>query len=479
MPNSGITQVNMNTTTQPGINQVEVVDQFGSSIVTNLYPAAAFGATGNGTTDDTAAIQAAINAAVTGGGGVVLLGPGTFVTSASLVLKSLVILRGSGWSTIIQPVSGANFDAISTPIPGSAGASGFIQNYIGIEQLQIQCTNMSGTTAGQGNAIHFYGVRYSFIRRVFIQSSPNWAILLDGDNTGPGTNFGFDNIVADCVFDLCAGNIFINNCEANDFINNRFKWASSGAAAAQPAFGTQDQNTYHLRLNSGYCFVSGNVFGKGGTYSTAAILCSNSGPCRIVGNRFDQVRHQACTLNAGNHEFIGNALGSPCSANSGDPAIQLGNSHNRVIGNSFDNTAGSTHHTFCVSEAGGPFTDNIISDNDFIQGTSGNGFVSLNATSTDMVHHNRPYQPVGSITPPTFPLTTVAATNNSGLDVTAFVANGTAQITVIQIAGAGGSFVTTGLTIAASAQMPIRLPAGAQIKFTYASGTPTWTWFAD
>lgn len=61
-----------------------------------------FGAVGNGTTDDTAAIQAAIDAAATLGGGVVLLGPRRYVVaSADLVVKNGVFLRGrsssGGW----------------------------------------------------------------------------------------------------------------------------------------------------------------------------------------------------------------------------------------------------------------------------------------------------------------------------------------------------------------------------------------------
>jgi hypothetical protein len=54
-----------------------------------------FGAVGNGTTDDTAALQAAIDAAAAGGGGVVLLGPRRYlVDSADLIVKSNVTLRG-------------------------------------------------------------------------------------------------------------------------------------------------------------------------------------------------------------------------------------------------------------------------------------------------------------------------------------------------------------------------------------------------
>lgn len=424
-----------------------------------------FGAKCDGSTDDTLAWDQALSMASGSGGGVVLHPGGVSIISATLAAQADdIIIRGVGFSSVIKPVAGATFDVISTPIPASAGLAGYVRNYLGIYDLMIDCSQMAGTVAGQGNGIHWYGVRYSRIRNVFVTGCPNWAILLDGDNTGPGNNFGYDNYVEDCIFDLCNAGCFQTNCEANQFKSNQFKWAGAATAAAQPALGTQNTYANHLQLNSGYAYVAGNVFGKGGTYTTPAIICSNSGPCRIIGNRFDQVRNQAVTLNAGNHEFIGNALGSPGSAISGVPAIQLGNSHNRVIGNSFDTTAGGANYTYAVAESGGPFTNNIIADNTLIAGTA--GLISLNATSTAVVHHNPPYNPRGSITPPAVPASGTAQTNYSGGDVTVYVAGGT--VTVIAVNG-----TATGMTSGA-----IRLPSGASITLTY-SVAPSWSWFGD
>ncbi|WP_024675214.1 M10 family metallopeptidase C-terminal domain-containing protein [Pseudomonas syringae] len=75
-----------------------------------------FGALGDGVTDDTAAIQAAIDAAAAAGGGEVVLGAGTYVVSGGeepsdgcLMLKSNVTLSGAGMGeTIIKLADGSD-----------------------------------------------------------------------------------------------------------------------------------------------------------------------------------------------------------------------------------------------------------------------------------------------------------------------------------------------------------------------------------
>jgi len=78
-----------------------------------------------------------------------------------------------------------------------------------------------------------------------------------------------------------------------------------------------------------------------------------------------------------------------------------------------------------------------------------------------------------TVTTPTFPATTVAVTNTTGVDVMVYALAGAAGITVIKVNG-----TTTGLLTAASASAAYYLPAGATTALTYASGSPTWVWLA-
>lgn len=83
----------------------------------------AYGAVGDGSTDDRAAIQAAIDACSAAGGGVVFLPKGTFLIRRPLFLASRVTLQGSGRgvTTITKPASvksvlTANASALATSV---------------------------------------------------------------------------------------------------------------------------------------------------------------------------------------------------------------------------------------------------------------------------------------------------------------------------------------------------------------------------
>jgi hypothetical protein len=65
-----------------------------------------FGATGDGTTNDAAALQAAIDAANAGGGGTVIVPPGTYLCGSQIVHKANVTVAGSNGATIRKGFNG-------------------------------------------------------------------------------------------------------------------------------------------------------------------------------------------------------------------------------------------------------------------------------------------------------------------------------------------------------------------------------------
>ena len=73
----------------------------------------AYGAKADGSTDDYAAIQAAIDAAVTAGGGTVLMPEGHYVTSSSIAMKGGVIFKGVSRSGVEIRPNAETFAAIT------------------------------------------------------------------------------------------------------------------------------------------------------------------------------------------------------------------------------------------------------------------------------------------------------------------------------------------------------------------------------
>ena len=118
-----------------------------------------YGATGDGTTDDYAAITSAI--AALRAGGILYFPTGTYVVGTTLSLPSWITVRGAGTikggltsstGCTIQQKTGANLDAVIASSSWLTSGSTYINSPIHLEHIAID-GNATNQTGGQGNGV--------------------------------------------------------------------------------------------------------------------------------------------------------------------------------------------------------------------------------------------------------------------------------------------------------------------------------------
>jgi len=146
------------------------------------------GAVGDGVTDDTAAVQAAITAAqTTGGGGVVFFPEGAYRTTATLVMSSAYMRLVGTSPRRSRIVADDTLNAAILQIQGKVGST-----FVGVELLAIEGAGAGG--AGQhGIEIvldHATDIlSWSWIKRCWIRNQGGYGIKLTNTKyTPPSTN---------------------------------------------------------------------------------------------------------------------------------------------------------------------------------------------------------------------------------------------------------------------------------------------------
>jgi len=118
---------------------------------TTVFNVKTYGATGNGVTADTAAIQKAIDAAAQAGGGTVYLPAGRYLCN-ELNLKTYVGLKGAGEATTIVPI-GDTLSAVR--INGSESLVGDVTADVAMGATSITIANSTGALAA-GDIVVLY-----------------------------------------------------------------------------------------------------------------------------------------------------------------------------------------------------------------------------------------------------------------------------------------------------------------------------------
>lgn len=232
-----------------------------SSTGPDWYNVKDYGADGNGVSDDTAPIQAAVNAAFNAGGGVVYIPTGTYKLTAAITLKNRVTVRGDG-------------DYVTNIVQSSTTANGFVGSsliYTVIEHLRL-----TGPGSGSGSGMQFdTEFDYAIIRDV---SATNWGstgiiieqpIVSNLTRVTSFSNGGAGFYIHGNVSTGAGTSVSFNSCWAHDNISNGFSFQNM-TYCAMVACAADNQNQ---TAKSGYlvdgctgftftgCGSEGNNFG--------------------------------------------------------------------------------------------------------------------------------------------------------------------------------------------------------------------------
>ncbi|MDF2926681.1 MAG: right handed beta helix region family protein [Paenibacillaceae bacterium] len=218
------------------LDKYQFILKAGQDMVINVKD---YGAKGNGTADDTAAIKAAIAVAANTGGGLIFLPYGTFNISEEIHLphKEIGLVGVGQGSTLkaVAPIKGAMVKLTGATEYGNRGAP--------LKDFFLDCNNQADTGLLVGAST---GTGYTTVERYFhnikIQGAKVWGMIVDA--------------AQNCYFSLMnmeynAGHLYIVNGAGNHvFMKSEFNDVSS---------------THHLRIDKSKSLAG---FGKNGFADT-------------------------------------------------------------------------------------------------------------------------------------------------------------------------------------------------------------------
>ena len=234
-----------------------------------------FGAVGDGTTDDTAAIQAAIDSIETTGGTVVLANNGKYLVASSITIKGKVCLQGSWVNPDVSgPPTAQTYSSAGSCIRLASSATIFLAQASSIENILIYRNGMtfpteSGTgytgTAlwATGNAVALRNLLVLGFNKLFYSNGQQRHTIdrVYGDN--------INGIEITGAYDVC----YVFDCHMWPFASNTNIYPSSGTSRSGIAYYAHDGADW-IKFTNCFCYGYKTGFKIENANSSTLIGCS-------------------------------------------------------------------------------------------------------------------------------------------------------------------------------------------------------------
>lgn len=374
-----------------------------------------YGVTANGTTDDAANLQIAIDQAILQKKPL-LLPVGTIIIGTTLSVSGTVTIIGSGRESTTLKAENGLADYVMSFTGGAAGV-GIIGAYLSDFKIDGNSANVTG-----GGGIEADGAVQCTFERLHLTSCYNWGLKL-GPITGGA--FGHHNRVVNCLFDqggLSAGfggGVWTTSSDENWFYGSDFEYLGGATApiGTNPIMFYDQAGLQHIVATN---FVAGSN-------NAIGLRIQNTKDTKVVGCTFDGTAGDSVFIAAVNCLISGNVFTSP--GDNGSVAasgvhLEFNTHYNVVSGNILETAVANGKTRSLIREEGtGGSGDNIITDNALIlNGTVTQALLEPAGAATSIIRDNVGWKTdnTGTATVPNG-ATTIAV--NHGLSATPALAN--------------------------------------------------------
>lgn len=471
----------------------------------------AYGAVGDGVTDNATAFSLAMTAANNAGGGTLFIPAGTYITSQPFTLTSNnITICGVGYATIIQPKTGFSGNALIYSAGGIQrttirdlylyGGSTTYSSNPACDGIQLNSAATDTTIdrvymrALNGYPIQILVGASGFITYTILSNSIahicKGPIRFVSTTSARGGGVMISNCASDAVQAGHAwdfeemGDVVMTNCMGNSVNNSGSMLHLKGSSFMyfSTIYGQEDspnQTTPTVQIEDGpfhhndqICFHNMQVQRGSPGMQVTAVSRLKVSQCNVYFNQTHGVQildnSNNGTINFSQCQFVNNNQAGGATTYD----LQNTSTHGNIALHDcqFSTTVGSGVGKVAQSIDTPNNSPIDVQDCEFLGGTP----VFTNTTSI-ITRNNQGYNPVGPLTAPGIPASGTAVQNTFGCDCTVYIIAGT--ITVIGV-GNTSTTTATGLTSSA-AGVSVFVGIGQYVKMTYSVAPTSWAWFGN